>query len=362
VPRRLVPAVLLALLLAGVAACGGDEATTEQASASDDSVPAGGDHGRAPPAPGERAPEPSPACGTDAAAAVVPDDADLAFTSGGVERRYAQVVPTAHDGETPVPLVLNLHGLMSPYGFQRSFSLMDETAEAEGFVVLYPMGTPEGETPSWLVGADTSEVTVAYVEELVDATGEQLCIDLARVFATGLSNGGMMSSRLACDLSDRIAAVATVAGTVDFSDCDAERPVPWMAFHGTADDILPITGGVGTGLDAAGIDITRADEATGVSRDDELRPIPVALEGIAERNGCDVDPEVEQVAEHVTEQTWTGCADGADVVFYEIEGGGHSWPGGLVNPALDGVMGETTQEISANDLMWDFFVQHPLPT
>jgi polyhydroxybutyrate depolymerase len=348
-------------VLVGLAGCGGDDATTEEASASDDSAPAGGGAVQTSPDADERAPEPSPACGTDDAEAVAPDDADLTFTSRGVERRYAQVVPSAHDGETPLPLVLNLHGLMSPYGFQRSFSLMDETAEDEGFVVLYPMGTPEGETPSWLVGAHTSEVTVAYVEELVDATGEQLCIDLARVFATGLSNGGMMSSRLACDLSDRIAAVATVAGTVDFSDCDADRPVPWMAFHGTADDILPIDGGVGPGLDAAGIDITRADEATDVSREDELQAIPVAVEGIAERNGCDADPEVEQVAEHVTERTWTGCDGGADVVFYEIEGGGHSWPGGLVNPALDGVMGQTTQEISANELMWAFFVQHPLP-
>lgn len=351
--------MLAVVVLSVLAACASDDdATTEPASTADGSV--ADVHAQASSAPPGLA-DPSPACGTGGAAAVVPGDADLTHTSSGVERRYAQVVPSAHDGEEPLPLVLNLHGLMSPYGFQRSFSMMDDTAEAEGFVVLYPMGTPEGETPSWLVGADTSDVTVAYVEDLLDATGASLCIDLARVYATGLSNGGMMSSRLACDLSDRIAAVATVAGTIDFSDCDPVRPVPWMVFHGTEDDILPITGGVGTGLDAAGIDITRADEVTGVSRAEELQPILVAAEGIAQRNGCDPEPQVEQVAEHVLERTWTSCADDAEVVFYEIEGGGHSWPGGLVNPALDGVMGQTTQEISANELMWDFFVRHPLP-
>ncbi|OWY61787.1 hypothetical protein B7486_61920, partial [cyanobacterium TDX16] len=128
-PRRLAPAVLLALvLLAGLAGCSGDDATTEEASATDDSVPSADEQPATDPDP--RPAEPSPACG--AAAAVVPDDADLTFTSAGIERRYAQVVPSAHDGETPLPLVLNLHGLMSPYGFQRSFSLMDETAEAEG--------------------------------------------------------------------------------------------------------------------------------------------------------------------------------------------------------------------------------------
>lgn len=353
--RRFVIASTALLLLVSAACSSGGSDEAESGTTSDDATPAAtGD-------PGDRPAEPSPACGTPEAGAIAAGDEERTFTSGGLERQQTRVVPSAHDGQTPVPLVLNLHGLMSPHGFQRSFSLMDETAEDEGFVVLYPMGTPAGQTPSWLVGEETSDVTVTYLEELVDATGEDLCIDLARVYATGLSNGGMMSSRLACDLSDRIAAVATVAGTIDFSDCDPERPVPWMAFHGTDDDILPIDGGVGPGLDAAGIDVTRADEATGTEDGDELRAIPEAMAGIAERYGCDAEPESAPVSEHVTREHWTGCDDRAEVVFFTIEGGGHSWPGGLVSPGLDGVMGVTTQEISANELMWEFFEQHPLP-
>jgi len=256
--------------------------------------------------------------------------------------------------------VLNLHGLMSPYGFERMLSQMDETAENEGFVVLYPMGAPDGQVPAWAVGEPRSEDTVAYVDELITATGESHCIDLARVYATGLSNGGMMTSRLACDLSDRIAAVATVAGTIDFDGCDPVRNVPWMAFHGTADDILPIEGGAGPGLDAAGIDVAEADVVTGTGS--QLKPIRESVAGIAERNGCEAEPDQEQVADHVREDAYVGCDDGADVVFYEIEAGGHSWPGGLANPGLVGIMGETNEEISANALMWDFFVQHPMPT
>jgi polyhydroxybutyrate depolymerase len=169
----------------------------------------------------------------------------------------------------------------------------------------------------------------------------------------------MMSSRLACDLSGRIAAVATVAGTIDFDGCDPERPVPWMAFHGTADDILPMEGGAGPGLDAAGIDVARADEATGTGS--QLKPIRLSVEGIAARNGCDPEPPVEQVTAHVSEEAFTGCDDGADVVFFTIQDGGHAWPGGIGNQALDGLLGATTQEISANGLMWEFFEQHPLP-
>ena len=344
----LVPVALFVLL----AGCSTDDAADEvvhDAAATDDSTPATAD----------RSADPSLACGTPDAEASSGGDADLTFTSGGVERRYEQVVPSAHDGETPVPLVLDLHGLMSPYGLERAFTEMDETAEDEGFVVLYPMGAPDGQTPAWTVGAPRSDASVAYLDELITATGEDLCIDLARVYATGFSNGGMMSSRLACDLSDRIAAVATVAGTIDFDGCDPERPVPWMAFHGTADDILPMEGGAGPGLDAAGIDVAGADAATGTAG--QLKPIRQSIAGIAERYGCEPEPPVERVSDHVTEEAYAGCDEGADVVFFTIEGGGHAWPGGLANPALEGLLGQATQEISANGLMWEFFEQHPLP-
>jgi polyhydroxybutyrate depolymerase len=132
-----------------------------------------------------------------------------------------------------------------------------------------------------------------------------------------------------------------------------------MAFHVTADDILPMEGGPGPGLDAAGIDVARADAATGTAG--QLKPIRESITGIAERYGCEPEPPVERVSDHVTEEAYEGCDEGADVVFFTVEGGGHAWPGGLANPALDGLLGQATQEISANALMWEFFEQHPLP-
>jgi polyhydroxybutyrate depolymerase len=352
------------MLVAVAASCGGgdDADGAAGAGATDDStgvdqaqVAAADGDAEAAPDPGERPPVPSEGCGRAAAADAGAGYVEGAITVEGVTRPYGTTVPTGQDGETPVPLVLALHGLGQPFETMTYLSGIDEKAEDEGFVAVYPAGRPAGELPRWDVTPPASEGSVAYLRALMDTVGTGLCLDLARVYVTGMSYGGMMTSRVICDMSDVIAAGAPVARTIAFDPCPSERPVPVMAFHGTADRVLPYEGGIGPELTGIGI---QQGPATGTPLE---ASIPEAVAAIAERNGCDPEPAEEQVSEHVTVQEHGGCTDGAEVVFYTVEGGGHSWPGSPAASELSDRLGETTQEISATDLMWDFFMEHPLP-
>jgi polyhydroxybutyrate depolymerase len=163
------------------------------------------------------------------------------------------------------------------------------------------------------------------------------------VFATGLSNGGMMCYRLAAELSDRIAAIAPVAGTMALVETHPARPVPVMHFHGTEDKIAP---------------------AEGSGKGRVFRSVEENIQIWCRVNGCPTTPQVTALDDRVQDGTTVACKvygpgkDGAEVVLYEIIGGGHTWPG---QPPPVKFLGRSTFDISANDLMWEFFQKHPLP-
>ena len=261
----------------------------------------------------------------------------LAFQ--GADRTYLLHVPPSYDGDEAVPLVLNLHGLGSSAREQAAYSGLPAKADAEGFVVVSPQG--QGPIAYWNVARGAADVS--FLGELLTALEEQLCIDPARVYSTGISNGALMSSRLACDLSDRIAAVAPVAGVSFPNACTPARPVPVVAFHGMADSIVPFEGG------PIGIAALRSFIA---------QPVRESVAKWADHNGCAAAPREEQVSEHVTLVSHEQCTEGATVELYSVDGGGHTWPGAAVDVAA---LGATTREISATDLHWEFFAAHPKP-
>jgi polyhydroxybutyrate depolymerase len=162
---------------------------------------------------------------------------------------------------------------------------------------------------------------------------ERLCIDPARVYANGLSNGGGMTNRLACEASDMIAAIGGVAGAYSPVTCNISRPVPVIAFHGDKDSIVEYEGNAALGFPAYQ-DWGKA---------------------WAERNGCDLTPTLIPQVDDVRGVRYAGCQAGADVVVYTVEGGGHVWPGG---PELR-FLGKTSK-VDATPLMWDFFKLHPM--
>lgn len=261
--------------------------------------------------------------------------------SGGDVRSYILYVPDAYVGGEALPMVLNLHGYGSGSTQQAAYSDFHAKAGDEGFIVVTPqaLGTPAYWNISGRPALGSDDV--AFFGDLLDELTSSLCVDASRIYSAGISNGAAMSLQLSCELADRIAAVGDVSGTFFPAECPGDRRVPIIAFHGTADAVVPYEGGpLGAGL----------GERFGLTS----APVEDSIAKWAERNGCEAEATEEQVTDHVRRLRYTGCL--ADVDFYAIEGGGHSWPGAADVPRL----GTTTHEISATGLIWEFFVAHPL--
>lgn len=357
-PRRQTRAALveIVVVLVLLGACsGGDEEGREQPSAeaeaeSDESATVEA--------------RPSDGCGTTTVAA---GEERVTLQSGGAERWYFRHVPSAHDSDEPVPLILDLHGYQEGAEVHKANSQLGELGDEEGFVTLTPHGPGQGPVPMWDTRPDG--VDVAFVADLLDEAERSLCIDLARVYVTGLSNGAMMTSALACAFGDRIAAVAPVAGVTAIEDCAAERPIPVVSFHGTEDPFLDYEGGLGPAVaqlpapsgegtlgEMSGEDAEELNDAVPAGGP----AVPEVMADWAARNECDdTAPTETEVADDVTLLSFA-CPHGAEVELYRIEGGGHTWPGSHLLEGAVELVGTTTFSISANEIMWSFFEDHPL--
>lgn len=238
-------------------------------------------------------------------------------------RGYLMHIPLGYDGSTPYPLILSYHGFTADPVQNAERTGLSEKADEEGFIVVYPAG--QREPMGWFTQPGAVEAgwldDVAFTGRLLDKLQEDLNIDPRRIYLTGFSNGGGMIHRLACDFSDTVAAIAPVAGPHFVGDpCDIERPIPVLALHGRLDTNAKYDGYY-----------------------DLLIAIPDWAQLWAERNGCELEPELTTPEEDVTVQTWSGCDEGAEVILRTYERGRHVWPDG------------------AEDMIWDFFEAHPMP-
>lgn len=262
-------------------------------------------------------------------------DRTLSVTHGGLSRSFAVHLPTGWDGRTPRAVVLNFHGRNSTPSQQVLLSGMNGLADRSGFIAVHPQGI--GNT--WNAGACCGEAQtrniddVGFTNALLDELSTSFCVDARRVYATGLSNGGFMSHRLACDLSSRIAAVAPVAGTNLTTPCNPRRPVPVLHFHGTGDAIVPYQGFAG------------------------IASVRETMNGWVRRNACSTTSQNVVTRGDVSCEAWPGCRGGAQVQLCTITNGGHQWPGGFTIPGL----GANTTSIDASAAAWAFFQQHTLP-
>ena len=272
--------------------------------------------------------------------------------SGGHEYDVLWTVPGSYDTE-PVALVLDFHGIGSNGPEQNAFGGFGAMAEAEGFVAVEPTGQPTiaDDRNSWeLPQFDIDERDdVAFVVDLIDFMAAQVCVDQQRIYATGMSNGGLFTSVLVCDLSDRIAAAVSVAGVTHPETCAPSRAVPFMAFHGTDDTVVPYGGG--------GESTLGGSEASG---DFFERVMPDEMAEFAADFACG-DFVDSVITAEVSLRSWSGCGDNVDVIFYTIEGGGHTWPGSGLSRAFESGLGYTTLDVSATELAWEFFERNPLP-
>jgi len=246
------------------------------------------------------------------------------IVSGGVERSYLLYVPEGYAGRA-IPLVLNFHGSGGVPENQIATSGFDELADREGFAVAFPAGLFANTVSerSWNANVDPGVDDVRFARDVIDDVSAKLAIDASRVYATGFSGGARMTSRLACELADRLAAAAPVAGLQYPDGCTPVRAVSILAFHGKADRVNQY-------------------ELTGSSRPYWHMGVETALARWREANGCASDAQVSEVTTGLELRVWPSCSNGAEIRIYVDADDDHVWPQG------------------ASERIWSFFEQHSL--
>ncbi|MFN6052976.1 MAG: alpha/beta hydrolase family esterase [Planctomycetia bacterium] len=280
-----------------------------------------------------------------------PGDHQRTLEVGGLKRSYVIHVPKTYMRGKPTPVVLALHGAAMNGPMMVWFSGLSKKSDEAGFLVVYPSGTGTGPFLTWNAGGFKGKMSedrpddVTFISNLLDDLGTMVTVDAKRVYACGMSNGGMMCYRLAAELSERIAAIAPVAGTIAIGESKPSRPVPVMHVHGSKDQVVPFE----------------------IRKDN--RPPFMQLKGVMESidvwvkiNGCEDMPRTETISSDpsdmkVTQTVYGGGKNGTEVVLVLVDGGGHTWPG--QQPPV-GFIGKSTKSISANDLIWEFFRRHSL--
>jgi polyhydroxybutyrate depolymerase len=276
---------------------------------------------------------------------------DLTIEVDGHRRQYRLYVPPATARRrAKVPLVIVLHGGGGSGPEAEELTGMDPVADANGFLVAYPTGTRGFFGGSSWNGGDCCGPAmrrnvrdVLFASRLIDALVAGQRVDPRRVYVTGISNGAILAYRLACALPGKIAAIAPVAGALMERPCSPTRPVSVIAFHGTADRIVPWSGGANGGSGQ------RAP----------FPPVRATIETWLRLDRCRGTATVTYRRGDAVCRRYGTCADASDVVLCSIAGGGHTWPGGaILSPRHFGV---TSPDISASKVMWSFFRRHPLP-
>ncbi len=275
---------------------------------------------------------------------------------GETARTYVLFVP---DGSGPpggrLPLVVMLHGGGVPAELMGLYSRFHEIAAREHFAVAYPHGTGGWWNDGRMIDGrgETDADDVGFIRALVADIGENVTpLDRRRIFAAGISNGGFMSLRLACEAADLFSAIAPVSATMPDelgARCRPAKPVSVLIINGTADHLVPYVGG---------------HARTMFSLRGAIWSTKRTIAFWVRHNGC-LDPPAMRVlpdldptdGSHVIETDYRGCA-GAPVKLLRIEGGGHTWPGGVEGiPAA--MIGTTNRDIDASETIWNFFNAAP---
>ncbi len=277
-------------------------------------------------------------------------NAEFSIEVGGATRRYLVHVPASYDATRPAPLVLALHGgggNMQHMAKDEHYGIVSKSDRA-GFIVAFPNGTGAmgDKFATWNAGAccgkarDTRVDDVAFLRAVVADLQGRYAIDARRIFAMGMSNGGMMSHRLACDAADLFAGIASVAGTDNTLGCAPARPIPVLHIHARNDDHVLFDGGAGPGA--------FRDE----SKVTQFVSVPQTISNWVTRNGCSGAAREVLAVPGARCEVHEGCRGGATVELCVTDDGKHSWPGGGVTTLS---RQQPSQAINANDVIWDFF-------
>jgi polyhydroxybutyrate depolymerase len=278
------------------------------------------------------------------------------FPFNGMIRSYNMHVPKSIDSSVPVPLLVVLHGGGGNAERMEKTTRFDEIADRESFIVLYPQGYKRqwndgrkaGSIPAQHLNIDD----VGFISALIDSICRKYRIDTTRIYVTGISNGGFMTTRLACELSDRLAAVAPVISTFPkelVNNCSPAGPLPIMIINGTADPLVPYTGGVVTvGKKPRGEVLSTRATLQFWIKNNNCSPVPIIkpIEDIDKTDGCTAEM-----------QTYKGNAKSREVILIRVDGGGHTIPGGTQYLPKK-IVGSVCSDFIAEEMIWRFFKNH----
>ena len=286
-----------------------------------------------------------------------PGEYKVEIKSGGYDRVAIVHIPTGYTPDKKLPLVLTFHGAAGDPEIMLKHSGWAAKADKEGFLVVAPVGLPAlprlpadaRKNPSlWNSGQLNPRSPraaiddVAFIRQLLDDMKRRVPYDENRVYCTGHSNGGAMTFRLATELSERFAAVGTVAGLMAVENPRPKKPLPTLYILGTKDPFMPLAGG----------------EVKGPWGARQNRPVGEMLSKWAEAIGCDKQPKVVAEANEVRKVEYRSKTNGPSLTVLYLEGHGHQWPGG-VQPLPESIMGPFRSKLNATDTIWEFLRAHP---
>ena len=284
-------------------------------------------------------------------------DYSSSILSGGLKRTYSVHIGSSYDKEKPTPLLIVLHGGGGTGQGMIKLTDFNDIADTENFIVVYPDGFEkhwnDGRGVQW--EAQTENVDdVGFISALIDHLSNELNIDAKRIYVTGISNGGMMSHRLGCELSQKVAAIAPVASNIPVNMASVwapSRPVPALIINGTDDPLERWEGGeIRLGRNTYGMVLSVAD----------------TVKFWVDKDQCSASPIITQLPDKdpsdgttVRKEVYGGCQDSVEVILYAIEGGGHTWPGGM-QYLPEWIIGKTSRDFNASEVIWQFFKEHPI--
>jgi polyhydroxybutyrate depolymerase len=293
---------------------------------------------------------------------LTPGDHTITLQHSGFERSAIIHVPPRADDRSALPVVFNFHGGGGHGANEQEYSLMDRLADRESFVVVYPNGTGRFSKRllTWNAGtccgyaALNNVDDVGFTRALIAKLAEMTPIDRRRVYATGLSNGGMMAHRLAAEAAAVITAVAPVAGGMVLPAIKSARAVPVMHIHSVDDPRALYGGGLGPPFPMTNSRVFHPDIDQMILRwvnHDGCAAEPAVAERRTDRDGR---------GHTATRYVYANCRGGAEVVLWKLTGPGHVWPGGK-QKFMERILGPSTGVMDANQEMWNFFKGFALP-
>ena len=263
------------------------------------------------------------------------------FDQGQLRSFYLHT-PKSYKPDRPMPLVLVFHGSHGSGNSIANVTRFNDLAEQKGFIVVYPNGIDH----QWSNGGGIFSLGVndiSFVATLIDHLKQMRNIDSRRIYATGFSSGGFLSQSLACNLSNRIAAVASVAASLPAnlaSSCKPKTPVSVLMINGTGDRAVPYTGG----------------KIGGAGR--EVVSVPKTVELWRQNNSCASKAKLKPLPDTEISR-YSHCRGGAEVMLVSVKHGGHRWPGGA-SGNVKALQSNVNSEINASKAIWDFFRRHSL--